>query len=519
VRRSITASIVAAAAAAFLVAAPTATVTPVAADPQDQLTSDLDTILDRAGYADGQASVMVSEVDGDVLYAKGDTERLMPASNQKLLTSAAAMDVLGPDYRFATSVLGEGQQRGSTWRGDLYLRGQGDPTMLASDYDELAAQVAAAGIRKVSGRLVADDTFFDDTRYGDSWSWDYLDDYYASALSALTVAPDTDYDAGTVILEISPGAAAGDPARVKVVPETSYVKVVNQATTKASGSTSLSANRLRIDSNVITVEGSIAVGAATSKNWVALWEPTGYAADVFRRALARHGVQVYGRTTYAATPADAKSLAEHQSMPLSEILIPFMKLSNNGHAEVLLKTMGRKASNSGTWSAGIAAMTPVLQSYGVDTAKLRIRDGSGLTRMDVVPARQVNNLLIGVRGRPWFQTWYDALPIAGVSDRMVGGTLRSRMVGSAAAGNVHAKTGSLTGVTALSGYVTDKDGQPLVFSILHNNFVTSPRPAEDEIAIRLANYTRTEGAAVQPLRKPNSKYGPSDVECSWVKSC
>ena len=493
-----------------------------AADPVEALRLDLDAILDQPGIADAHASVQVRTATGDTLYDREGGERLLPASNAKLFSSTAALEVLGTDHRFTTSVLTDAERRGSVLRGDLYLRGQGDPTLLAGDYDALAAKVAAEGVERVSGRLVADDTWYDTTRLGNSWGWDDEPYYYSGQVSALTVSPNQDYDAGTVIVEVRPGAKAGDKPALSLVPATGYVHVVNDATTKASGSTTISVEREH-GTNTINVTGAIAVGAGVSQDWATVWEPTGYAADVFRRALARHGVRVSGRTSYAATPGDATLLASHDSMPLAELLVPFLKLSNNGHAEVLVKEMGRKAAGEGTWSAGLAAEADALDGLGVDTGALRLVDGSGLSRQDFVPPTQVTNLLVGARGRPWFDTWYAALPIAGESDRFVGGTLRSRMVGTAAAGNVHAKTGSLTAVSALSGYVTSADGEPLVFSVLQNYYLgVNAKQVEDQIAIRLAEFSRTATAATAKRgipRVPATDYGPDGVECSWVKAC
>jgi D-alanyl-D-alanine carboxypeptidase/D-alanyl-D-alanine-endopeptidase (penicillin-binding protein 4) len=493
-----------------------------AADPVETLKRDLDAILGQPGIAEAHASVLVRTASGETLYEQEAAERLLPASNAKLFSSAAAVKVLGLDHRFPTTVRTDGSRRGSELRGDLFLRGQGDPTMLAGDYDELAAKIAAEGITKVRGDLVADDTWYDATRLGNSWGWDDEPFYYSGQVSALTVSPNEDYDAGTVIVEARPGAEAGDPAKVTVVPETKYVKIANQATTSASGSTSISVERAH-GTNTIHVTGSIPLGAAVDQSWSTVWEPTGYAADVFRRALARHGVKVSGPTKTAATPADADLLATHESMPLGELLVPFLKLSNNGHAEVLVKEMGRASSGQGTWTAGLAAQSAALTDLGVDTDALRLVDGSGLSRQDFVAPRQVTDLLIAARSQPWFDTWYAALPIAGESDRFVGGTLRSRMVGTPAAGNVHAKTGSLTAVSGLSGYVASADGEPLVFSVLQNYYLgVNAKQVEDQIAIRLAQFTRTPEAAAKARgipSVPKTDYGPDGVECSWVKAC
>nr|BFE83018.1 hypothetical protein GCM10020093_056190 [Planobispora longispora] len=212
-------------------------------------------------------------------------------------------------------------------------------------------------------------------------------------------------------------------------------------------------------------------------------------------------MRVLGRTARGAAPSGAATVAERRSMPLGELLVPFMKLSNNMHAEILTKSIGREVSGAGTWSAGLAAITSFAQANRMPT--LRMRDGSGLSRVDGLTPGGVTGMLLALRSQPWFDTWYGSLPVAGEADRMVGGTLRSRMRGTPAAGNVRAKTGSLTGVTSLSGYVTGADGEPLVFSIMINQYLSaSPKDVEDKIAIRLARFSRTSPAEIPAVPAP-----------------
>lgn len=460
--------------------------------------------------------------DGAVLYSRNAGQRLVPASNNKILTSVAALEVLGTDYRFRTATKTTGRQRGSVLAGDLYLQGGGDPTLRAEDYDALAATIAQKGIRLVTGRLIADDTWFDGDRLGHDWAKDDEPQSYAASISALTVAPDTDYDPGAVIIEARPGAAAGRPAALSVVPAVGDVTLVNRATTGPAGS----ANTLSFDrehgTNTFVVTGSTPIGAAVSRDYMAVWNPTSYAATIFREALARHGVRVAASTTYGATPATATTLAERQSMTLGELLVPFLKLSNNMHAEVLLKAMGRATSGQGSWPAGIAAASAALSALGADMTVQRQVDGSGLSRQDLLTNHQITTLLLAARAEPWFPVWYEALPIAGVNERMVGGTLRSRMVGTPAAGNVHAKTGTLTGVSALSGYVTDATGRKLVFSMINNNSLGGVAALLDAVAVALASHGAENVArAVPSSPAPPASRAPNgnEVECSWVKSC
>ncbi|GGM36993.1 D-alanyl-D-alanine carboxypeptidase DacC [Longimycelium tulufanense] len=513
------------------------------------LAVDLDRILADSRLRGAQVGVVVRETaTGKTLYDRGGDDRLLPASNAKLLTAMAALRVLGPDYRFVTDVSMTGRRHGPVLYGDLYLRGTGDPTVRAVDYERLAAEVAATGIRVVHGRLRTDDSWFDRVRLGAIWAWDDEPYYYQPQISALTLSPNTDFDSGTVEVRVQP-SVPGRPPVVELMPETGYVHVENRAMTGRPGTPTTITVERRHGSNVVDVTGSIPAGtedpragpgmgtadplagsstgttdppsggdvtadspragtdvdAASVTELATVSEPTGLAADVFRRALSRHGVHVLHATTdEGVVPPGTTVLARRYSIPLAELLVPFMKLSNNGIAEILVKAMGRERHGEGSWPAGLRVLTTEMAELGLDPAGYRMADGSGLSRMDMVTAGQVSQLLLAARTAGWFDTFRASLPVAGQPDRMVGGTLRNRMRGTPAAGNVRAKTGSLTGVSALSGYVTAADGRLLVFSILLNNHLEAVRDIEDSIAIRLATHhaDRNHTAAPHPVASP-----------------
>ncbi|UBU11940.1 D-alanyl-D-alanine carboxypeptidase/D-alanyl-D-alanine endopeptidase [Nonomuraea gerenzanensis] len=483
----------------------------VALDPSvgvADLTQDINQILSDSRLTIARAGVVVKSAQtGEELYATDAGKLLTPASNTKLFTSAAAAQTLGLDYRFPTTVLSTGRKAGSVLAGDLVLRGTGDPTMLAEDYDALAAEVAAAGIKAVTGKLVADDTWFDSQRLGNDWSWDDETAYYAAPISALTASPDRDYDAGSVIVSV---AADGDRVKVSTTPETDYLKIVNRATVGAETDVLIERQH---GTRTVVITGTV---ADPYQEWVAVDDPTAYVSSLFRKSLARHGVKVLGPTTTGAAPSGAKELARHESMTLGELLVPFMKLSNNIHAEILTKAMGRKVANQGSWSAGLKVSTDFAKANGVQV--INMRDGSGLSRRDGFSPGSIVQLLSAVRAKPWFSTWYESLPIAGNADRFTGGTLRSRMRGTPAENNVHAKTGSLTGVTSLSGYVTSADGEPLIFSIMLNQYLSaSPKDIEDKIAVRLAQFSRSAAAGEAAQLRAADEGATGDLECSWLK--
>ncbi|MDF0606953.1 D-alanyl-D-alanine carboxypeptidase/D-alanyl-D-alanine-endopeptidase [Neisseriaceae bacterium TC5R-5] len=448
-----------------------------------QAINPIDTVLADPGLTGATASVMVRDAsNGQVLYQHNGDTRLIPASSMKVITAAAALETLGQDYRFVTQLLSDAAVQQGHLSGNLYLRGTGDPSMQAADYQALAAQVAAKGIRVIDGNLILDDTWFDDVRLGSEWANDDESYSYAAQISALTISADSDYNAGSVNLEFTPGAQAGAPVQVSVTPANDYVTIVNQLTTGSSNN--FDAQREH-GSNRLILSGTIAKPDADT---LTVWEPTGLVADVFRKALAEQGVEVRGSIQLGlATPQGAQLLASHSSPPLTDLSKSMLKLSNNTIAEILLKSLGRKTANEGSAAAGITAVSKFLQSKGIAVADLKQMDGSGLSRRNLITTKVFTDLLVAARSQPWFNNWYDSLPVAGNPDRLIGGTLRNRLRGTAAENNAHAKTGSLTGISSLTGYVTSADKKPLAFAIIANNYFGSVKALEDRMVEAMAN--------------------------------
>ncbi|MCY1143128.1 D-alanyl-D-alanine carboxypeptidase/D-alanyl-D-alanine-endopeptidase [Actinoplanes sp. Pm04-4] len=466
---------------AFVAPASALASTPASAAEPAGIAQSIDDILADPVLAGSQVGVVVADArTGATLLDRAGSRRLLPASNAKLFTSAAALAILGPGHRFTTEARALG--------GDLYLRGEGDPALTPGGLDALARDVASSGLHEVTGDLVADDTSFDSQRLGLEWAWDDEAFSGAAPVSALTLAPDKNYLAGTVNVKVSPAPVDRAPARVSTSPASEQLTVVNKTVT-AHGITPVTVTRSH-GGNTITVTGAIGQGTPAVVEPVTVRDATAFTADVFRQALRRHGVRVKGRIiTGRATPAEALTVARHTGPPLRELMAPLLKLSNNNMAELLIKAIGRKAAGVGSWPAGANAVAAYLGRLGVDTSTMRQVDGSGLSRRNLVPPSAFARFLIAVRAEPWFPIWSAALPVAGNPDRMIGGTLRNRMQGTVAAGNVRAKTGTLTGASALSGYVTTPDHRPLVFSaIINNQLSPSVTPVLDRIAVALAGY-------------------------------
>ncbi|WP_407916821.1 D-alanyl-D-alanine carboxypeptidase/D-alanyl-D-alanine-endopeptidase [Kitasatospora sp. NE20-6] len=493
---------------------------PRAAAAAGPLAADLDRLLGDARLAGAQVSALVTDpATGEVLYERASGALMLPASTQKTVTAAAALDLLGPDHRFRTEVLAVGRRTGAVVDGDLVLRGGGDPTLLPADLDALAAQVAAAGVTTVNGGLLADATRYDDVPLGPSWAWDDQAAYYSPQISALTLTTDGDYDPGTVRLTVTPGGAAGRPATVRVTPEEAPVRLTGQVGTGPAGGARTVDVARRPGGNDLVLSGSVPADAAPGDEWIAVDGPARIAAAVFAAALARHGVTVRGAVAEGPAPDGAAPLAAHDSAPLSALLTPFLKLSNNGIAEHLVKEIGKVRGGEGSWAAGTEQVRAFLHRSGLEAGEARQVDGSGLSRHNLLSARRLAALLEFARRQTWFTTWYDALPVAGDARRMVGGTLTNRLRGTAAEGRVHAKTGSMTGVDALTGYVDTPDGHPLAFAVLVDNFAgTSPRPVIDAFAVRLAGGTAAAPAAAEA---PTTRTGPAGTadRHDWENTC
>ncbi|WP_067725949.1 D-alanyl-D-alanine carboxypeptidase/D-alanyl-D-alanine endopeptidase [Oceanobacillus damuensis] len=463
-------------------------------DESASLEEKLAVILDNERLEGTVTGVSVKHAEtGELLFAQNGDIRLHPASNQKLLTAASALETLGVDYRFSTEVLTDGKVNGDVLHGNLYIKGKGDPTLLKADLDQFAQDLKDQGISKIKGNLIGDDTWYDDVRLSQDLNWSDEPFYTGAQISALTLSPDTDYDAGTVIVEVKAAEEAGGQAVVSVTPETDYVTIVNNTEMAAAGESKNISIEREHGSNNIIIEGTMPVGGTFSRSWVSVWEPTGYVLDVFGKSLEEQGMEFIGELEekFAAAPDDARLLASKESMPLEELLIPFMKLSNNGHGEVLTKEMGKVVYGEGSWDKGLEVMEDVVTSLGVNGDTILLRDGSGMSHKNMIPANDLAQMLYEAQNKSWYPVFKHSLPVAGESERFVGGTLRNRMTSEPAKGNVTAKTGSLSGVSTLSGYVTTADGEELIFTVMINNYLgagSSMRAIEDAIATALAGH-------------------------------
>ena len=274
-----------------------------------------------------------------------------------------------------------------------------------------------------------------------------------------------------------------------LTPETNIVRVVNKSKTVPKGNK----NTLRIvrqyGTNNIVITGNAPLGSTGKKEWITVSNPTAYALDIFKKSLTSKGIKFApsSRVVRGKTAAGSKVLVSKSSMPLKSLMKPFLKLSNNSHAEVLAKAMGKEKYGQGSWKAGLQVMRNYAESIGLDGNKWLFEDASGMSHANKVTSIQLTELLYKVRTAPWYSTFAQGLPIAGAPERFMGGTLRNRMKTGSAKGNVVAKTGSLTNVSALAGYAKTRDGETLIFSVLTQNHKSSTVPVLDRIATTISN--------------------------------
>ena len=467
-----------------------------ASAPERRLAEDLRTILDRPELASMTVGVkVVSPVTGRTLFSHRSNGLFHPASNTKLFTAVGVLRTMGPDYRYLTSVFSEydAHARNDTLFTSLYLLGRGDPLLDSAHLDSLAGAVAEdSEARVIDGDVIVDEAYMDEIPFGEGWMWDDVQYSYSASLNALAV------NGNSVKIVVSPGAAAGAPVSVRVEPPTTAVVFEVQAVTSTAAALDTStAEPLRVErdwpsrSNRIRVTGSLRMDAGEREFHRSVEEPGLYAGRLFRDRLHARGVRVTGTVRRGITPTRARSMANYRSPPVTRALAHLLKDSSNLTAELLVKTMGRHATgNPGAAVEGLEVLRGVLAEYiGLDADDYRFADGSGLSWYNYVSPDQVVDLLVAAyHDASIGDDFREALAVAGVD-----GSLKNRMKDTAAMDNLRAKTGTLTGVSCLSGYVRTRDGEPLVFSIMMNNFVgpaSTARRTQDEIGVLLSGFSR-----------------------------
>lgn len=451
-----------------------------------QLVSDLHQLMMSRVRNGRWGVVVVSLTRNDTLYAVNPDEPLQPASNMKLFTSALALDQFGADHQFSTDVLRDGALGpDGILHGNLIIRGDGDPALSkrfistpGGAMDALAQLVASAGVKRVTGALVADASAFDTQRIPEGWQTRYLESGYAARVSALSL------NENLVIVRVRPGAGKGavvtlDPATT--LPLTSTVRTVTGKSARISAHTN--------SAGVIEVKGTIGAHAGERSYQLVVEDPTAYAAGAFRRALQAHGIAVDGATTFAATPSSAVKVTGLPSPSIAQMLDVMNGESINHYAELLFRDAGRKSAPNSVGS--VESASKLLQQFmttkvGAAPGAVFAADGSGLSVLDHITPRALVQLLSYANHAPWSDAFHSSLPVAGKSE-----LLRHRMRATPAQGNLHAKTGTTNSVISLGGYVTAKNGEMLAFAFIYNGVDRwNAKASIDAMGATLASFAR-----------------------------
>jgi D-alanyl-D-alanine carboxypeptidase/D-alanyl-D-alanine-endopeptidase (penicillin-binding protein 4) len=495
-------------------AAPGAKNPPKKARDDQRLGSAIEQVLAEPDVARGFWGIDVVSLDtGNRLYALNENKLFTPASNTKLFTTAAAFALIGPDYRFKTTVESNGTvDKYGRLNSDLIVVGRGDPNLSGRTLPyylhterktppiqvliELADQLVARGLKYVDGDVVADDSYYVFERYGEGWSQDDLAWEWGAPVSALTV------NDNVLFVAIMPADRTGERAFLNVAPFPEYYRIDNRimTTPQGTGPRKIYINR-EPGSNQITMWGNIPIDDSGASESLAIEDPADFTAKLFRELLDQRGVTVYGRPrthhtelasmqTFSVTslasgggsetqprPGPGTNvLAGHESGPLSDDLRVINKVSQNLHAELALRLLGKEKGSAGSIEGGLEVTRGFLTSAGIKPEQFVFYDGSGLSRENLVSPSAIVQLLLYADHQPWGKLFEDTLPLSGVD-----GSLADRLKAPPAKGAVRAKTGSLNHVNSLSGYATTVTGERVAFSILSNNHNLSNKKALETI--------------------------------------
>ncbi|MBI5801385.1 MAG: D-alanyl-D-alanine carboxypeptidase/D-alanyl-D-alanine-endopeptidase [Verrucomicrobia bacterium] len=466
------------------------------------LRSNLTARVEHPRLAAAQLGVKVVSLDtGKILFEHSAGKLLKPASNAKLYTGALALDRLGPQFRIRTSIFAAARpDSDGTLAGDLTVFGRGDFSMAArfngGDYakslEPLVNALVAAGIKRVTGNLVGDESFFHGPPFGSAWTWDDLNFYYGAEISALT------HEDNVVDIAFKPAAALGQPVTFTTKPATQFLQFINRTTTATNGAKRTIELYRPVAQSTVYLHGSLPADDKGAVDAMPVPRPAMWFLTQLRTALAQRGITIDGQLrtrdwlAAEAAPVDygkQVEIAFTESRPMSELVEKMMKPSQNLYAQLLLLQVGARTHKPGqtTEEAGLAEMQKFLAEAGVKRGTVLLEEGSGLSRGCLLTPDASVQLLRHMDRHPAAAAFRATLPIAGVD-----GSLKSRFAGTAAARNVLAKTGSLRYVSSLSGHVSTAAKERLVFSFMLNAYTGttfSGRELIDELAVLLASFS------------------------------
>ncbi len=445
------------------------------------LRSRIDRLIADTQQAGAEIGIKIIELKGGrVLYEKNAQKLFHPASVQKLLTTACALDILGSKYRFPLTASVTSPPEGGIVHGDMVVKGTGDPLLKVADFDSVIARLDLAGIRRIEGDLVGDASFFDTIPWGQGWMWDDEPNSDEAFITPLTV------EGNCITVTVSPGPTAGSGAVVSFSPITDYVTLQNQCITTSMVEEAPPAVHRSHGLNTVLVDGTIGRHSEPVEVTISVAEPALYFIHLFIGELQSHGITLTGHGR-VGTSRGEREIARTGHL-LDSVVHFTNKTSYNLGAETILKTLGaHKFGPPGSAENGIRVIKEYLAENHIDTSKMRLVDGSGVSWYNLLsPDGMVGLLAHEYHNTKNFPVFYESLPVAGVD-----GTLKNRLGGTQAAGNVHAKTGTLLGVSTLAGYVRTADKHLLAFCIMTDHYpdrIVASRNLQDTVMKMLAGY-------------------------------
>lgn len=439
------------------------------------------TLIPKEARSNGKLGVVVKSLTTNESIFEFNADKLfIPASNQKVIISVAALSLLKPDYRFKTEFYSGGEVSDGVLHGGLYVKGYGDPTLERDNLVLIANQMKMMGIKEIRGGIIVDDSYFETVRFGKGWKSIWRGDAFSPPISALTL------NHNTFEIHVSPSRSGGTPY-IRLDPPGSYIQVFNKAVT-SSRKGGLSAHWVD-GSNAVVLNGRISPRRTSQALELAVVDPTLYTGGVFKRALEDSGIKVSGAVSKGIVPKWGNPVYTHNSIPLALVVNEYNKESVNVIGENLIKTLGAHFKGSpGSWETGAQVISDFLVGIGVDN-DFRIVDGSGLSNLNRVSPKTMTDVLqYAYTNKLIGPDFVKSLPIAGVD-----GTLKKRFKSSVLEGRVFAKTGYINNVRALSGYALTRSGDVLAFSILSNGIGPQVKTFQSNILTELMDCCRSTG--------------------------
>lgn len=458
--------------------------TSAVAQTDSTLTSTIEQIIDTSKDSNAYWSMCVRDTTGKILLDIHDKKLMTPASNMKLLTSAAILNELGPNFRFRTTIYGKGHLADSTWDGEMYIVGRGDPSISGDFYDgdtfhvfdEFQHQLDSLGIKGLNGYLIGDDSYFDDQHYPIGWEWNDLSFYYAAQIDALS------FDNNCVELTVQANKNVGDAPTISWTPlNTDYVHFVNEQIITPPGTPYEESYRRMLGTNTFLLKSKLPLHYV-DKQALAIDNPALYFIDSFKKYLGMNGFQwnksgllVDSQHHDWSDSTKYHVLATHYSPPVSDLITQINTDSNNFYTEMMLKAAAaKKYDTQGTTDLGIHLVKDFADSIGIDTSNVVMTDGCGLSAQTLISTYTETLLLTKMRHSPYFPVYYNSLAVASED-----GTLEDRFLDTPLQGDIHGKTGYISGVRSLTGYMTTAKKHLLIFSVIANHFSTKKVKIDD----------------------------------------